>query len=256
MAQDALKQWYIAGLHAYRSASEQAKEAAVTAEEKSDSSELKTYSRDVAALCDRQETTMVAFLKELDTEPNSFKDRIQEGIIKGTEMAVKAAEEPTSRDIALHFGTRAGLMVDRLHGVGVDAGPDAMRMASALLFMKDDHSWLTSQAQLGLDIADRFLEFTDWNVRRLGRAQAKGKQELLAFRTLADRIGFAKCTPELVGDKAPHLMQFDMVIFIRPLQVDGKLRRSPALATFQDHARTSGLKPSARIRRSRISRTS
>lgn len=109
MAHDALKTWYIAGLHAYRSASEQAKEAASQAEGQFTHPELKKLAGEGAQLSDKQMQAMVAFLKELDTEPNDFKDRIQEGIAKGTEMAVKAAEDNDARDVALSFGARAGL---------------------------------------------------------------------------------------------------------------------------------------------------
>lgn len=52
---------------------------------------------------------MIGFLKELDTQPNDFKDRIQAGIAEGTEMSVKAAQDDETRDVAIAFGARAGL---------------------------------------------------------------------------------------------------------------------------------------------------
>ncbi len=109
MSHDSVKTWYIAGLHAYRSASEQGKEAAWKAAEQFKDPELKKLAEEGATLGERQQQTMTDFLKELDTRPNDFKDRIQAGIAEGTEMAVKAAKDEAARDVALSFGARAGL---------------------------------------------------------------------------------------------------------------------------------------------------
>jgi len=109
MSRDTIKTWYIAGLQAYRSASEQGKAAASEAEGQFKNPELKKLASEGTALCGRQHQAMVDFLKELDTQPNDFKDRIQAGIAEGTEMAVKAASDDASRDVAMSFGARAGL---------------------------------------------------------------------------------------------------------------------------------------------------
>lgn len=109
MSHDTIKTWYIAGLQAYRSASEQGKAAASQAEGQFKDPEFKKLAGEGAALCGRQQQAMIDFLKELDTQPNDFKDRIQAGIAEGTEMAVKAATDDASNDVAMCFGARAGL---------------------------------------------------------------------------------------------------------------------------------------------------
>lgn len=109
MSHDTIRTWYIAGLQAYRSASEQGKEAASQAEGQFKDPEFKKLAGEGAALCGRQQQAMIDFLKELDTQPNDFKDRIQAGIAEGTEMAVKAASDDASHDVAMSFGARAGL---------------------------------------------------------------------------------------------------------------------------------------------------
>jgi hypothetical protein len=109
MSHDTIKTWYIAGLQAYRSASEQGKAAASQAEGQFKDPEFKKLASEGAALCGRQHQAMIDFLKELDTQPNDFKDRIQAGIAEGTEMAVKAASDDASHDVAMSFGARAGL---------------------------------------------------------------------------------------------------------------------------------------------------
>jgi len=109
MSRDTIKTWYIAGLQAYRSASEQGKEAASQAEGQFTNPELKKLAGEGAALSGRQHQAMIDFLKELDTQPNDFKDRIQAGIAEGTEMSVKASTDDDSRDVAISFGARAGL---------------------------------------------------------------------------------------------------------------------------------------------------
>lgn len=109
MSHDTIKTWYIAGLQAYRSASEQGKDAASKAEGQFTNPELRKLAGEGAELCGRQHQAMIDFLKELDTQPNDFKDRIQAGIAEGTEMSVKASMDDDSRDVALSFGARAGL---------------------------------------------------------------------------------------------------------------------------------------------------
>lgn len=109
MSRDTLKTWYIAGLQAYRSASEQGKAAAFQAEGQFKDPELMKLAGEGAALCGRQQQAMVDFLAELNIQPNDFKDRIQAGIAEGTEMSVKAAQDDGTRDVAIGFGARAGL---------------------------------------------------------------------------------------------------------------------------------------------------
>ncbi|GJD73904.1 MULTISPECIES: DUF892 family protein [Methylobacterium] len=109
MSRETIKTWYIAGLQAYRSASEQGKAAASQAEGQFTDPEFKKLAGEGAALCGRQQQAMIDFLKELDTQPNDFKDRIQAGIAEGTEMSVKAAQDDETRDVAIGFGARAGL---------------------------------------------------------------------------------------------------------------------------------------------------
>lgn len=67
--------------------------------------------------------------------------------------------------------------VDRLHRLAIDAGPDAMRMAAALLLVEDDHTWLTGQAELRLDLADGLLEDRYGHVCRFRRAETESPSD-------------------------------------------------------------------------------
>lgn len=109
MANDNFIKWHIAGLHALRSASEQGAAAAEELAAQVSHPELKSLLKAYGAAATKQQENFVGFIKELDTAPNDFKDRIMQGIGEGTSEMVKAAPDQDLFDLSALSGTMSGI---------------------------------------------------------------------------------------------------------------------------------------------------
>lgn len=109
MSEEALKFCYIQGLQAYRSAAEQAANAATTIEGEVKNAAFKLLVAEARELAVSHHDKLVSYLKELDTEPNLFVDQIQNGITTGTLLGAGTAMDDESRDMCWSFGLRSSL---------------------------------------------------------------------------------------------------------------------------------------------------
>jgi hypothetical protein len=109
MSEDTLKFWYIQGLQAYRSAAEQAVNAATMVEGQVTNAAFKPLVTEARELAASHHEKLVAYLAELNVEPNLFVDQIENGITTGTLLASGAAQDDETRDIAWSFGQRSSL---------------------------------------------------------------------------------------------------------------------------------------------------
>jgi hypothetical protein len=104
-----------------------------------------------------------------------------------------------------------------------------MRMSAAFFLMEDDNAGMTFQAQLLFCRINRILEFLDGYILGLGRIQAEREHELLALGAKAQGIHFLECPMHGIGCEASYLMDFDMLVFVVPEKMHGKLLGPAAL---------------------------
>lgn len=107
MSSDNVKKYYVAGLHALRSASEQGATTAPMLKDKASDSELQAIVADYGALATRHQEEIVGFLSDLGLEPNDFKDRVMEGVGNGTTEMLKAATDDII-DVGVISGASTG----------------------------------------------------------------------------------------------------------------------------------------------------
>lgn len=109
MTTNNIRTYYIHGLHALRSASEQGATAAKLLEGKAQNEELKSAMTEYGNTAARHQDEIVAFMRELDVTPNDFKDRVMEGVGKGTDEMLKAAEKANLIDMGVISGGLTGM---------------------------------------------------------------------------------------------------------------------------------------------------
>lgn len=109
MSTENFTRWYVAGLHALRSASEQGCEAATLLHDKAAGDEIRALLVQYRQITDEQQRSYVGFLKELNVEPTDFKDRIMEGVGAGTAEMLKAAPDQDLLDLSVISGCVSGL---------------------------------------------------------------------------------------------------------------------------------------------------
>lgn len=109
MSTKTVKSYYISGLHALRSASEQGTAAAALLESKAVEPCLKDLMATYGETAANHEAEIANFLVELDVKPSDFKDRIMEGVGKGTDEMLKAAEDEGAMNLAVISGSQAGI---------------------------------------------------------------------------------------------------------------------------------------------------
>ncbi|MGJ7582203.1 DUF892 family protein [Variovorax sp. RHLX14] len=154
MAKENFIKWHIAGLHALRSASEQGVEAAHELHAKAGSADVRSLLEAYAATAARQQEAFVGFLKELDAEPNDFKDRIMEGTNKGISEMVKAAPDQDLVDMSAVRGAMSGLD----YYIGAFTDQSAL---SAKLGYADQARKLSSLSEAAQQLRDRFADAAD-----------------------------------------------------------------------------------------------
>lgn len=133
------------------------------------------------------------------------------------------------------------------HSVGIDARPHAMGMTAAILFVEDDHTGMTDEAELLLDPVDCNLEGADRYARCLRRAQRKRIEVLDAFGAATDRFRLAQSTHDRIRDETAYLMNFDMLI-LRLHEVNGQIAGTAALIAIEDHGHAPSINPRAFMR--------
>jgi len=109
MSKDTFNQWHIAGLQAYKSASEQAIDGAKKAVAKFPHPDLKQIAEQVVATTTKHHETLVGFLKAAGAEVDAAHDEILDGINRGTELMVKAAKDDDALNVALLTGGKVAL---------------------------------------------------------------------------------------------------------------------------------------------------
>lgn len=126
-----------------------------------------------------------------------------------------------AREIAqLHLEER---QIFRRHRIGVDPAPDGMSVPAPFLFMKDDHAGMACKAGPLFNPGDGAFEGFDVNAFLRWRIERYGKEELLAARASAHRMGFLKGAYDIVRQETSDLVQFDMIVVVRPGQVKAEL---------------------------------
>lgn len=150
MANKNFTEWYIAGLHALRSASEQGSEAASELQAGTTSEEIKSLLVEYQRIAAEQQQNYVGFLKALDTEPTGFKDRIMEGVGSGTDEMVKAAPDQDLVDLSAISGSVSGL--DYYVGAFKDQGALASRLG-----LHEQSATMQSMGQAAQQLRDRFF---------------------------------------------------------------------------------------------------
>lgn len=103
-----LKTYYVTGLHALRSASEQGAESAHMLAGRARDADLKQIVCDYQTTAARHQERIVGFMDELDVRPNGFKDRVLEGIGKGTDEMLKAGDR-SMLDLGVVSGSATGV---------------------------------------------------------------------------------------------------------------------------------------------------
>lgn len=109
MSKDTFNQWHIAGLQAYKSATEQAIDGATKAAAKFPNPDLKRMAEKVLSTTTNHHKTLVGFLKEAGAEVDAAHDEILDGINRGTDLMVKAAKDDDALDVALLTGGKVAL---------------------------------------------------------------------------------------------------------------------------------------------------
>ena len=146
--------WYIAGLHALRSASEQGSIAATELRGKTASEEIKSLLMEYQRITSTQQENYVGFLKALGTEPADFKDRIMEGVGNGTTEMVKAAPDQDLVDLSAISGSVSGL--DYYVGAFKDQAALAKQLGLA-----DQSETMKSMEQTARQLRERFFLAAD-----------------------------------------------------------------------------------------------
>ena len=108
MPNEHFRKWYLSGLQALRSASEQGAQAGKELQAKADDADLKAAVARYGSLAAEHHAAIIGFLAEINQEPNSFKDRIMEGVSNGTIEMLRAAEDARIIDLAVLSGTGSG----------------------------------------------------------------------------------------------------------------------------------------------------
>lgn len=113
MTSDKIKTYYIHGLHALRSASEQGAQAADYLQARAENEQLKSVMADYAATAARHQDEITDLMGELGVSANGFKDRVMEGVQNGTGEMLKAAEEADLIDMGVISGSQTGMQYYR-----------------------------------------------------------------------------------------------------------------------------------------------
>lgn len=129
-----VKNYYIAALHALRSASEQGAAKAPLLIDKAKNPDVQQIARDYGGLAARHERQIATFMSEIGVEPNGFKDRVMEGVGNGTDEMLKAASDDVI-DLGVISGAETGAQYYRNAFVGQPA------MAEALGFGNQAPRW-------------------------------------------------------------------------------------------------------------------
>lgn len=124
MANDNFRTWYIAGLHALRSASEQGAAGAKALQDRAGRPDLAAAVQTYGATARDHRVAITGFLRALDTAPNDFKDRIMEGVGNGTGEMVKAAPDQDMLDLSIVSGNQSGIhyYISAFDGASKQAG--------------------------------------------------------------------------------------------------------------------------------------
>ena len=109
MSKDTFNQWHIAGLQAYKSASEQAIAGANKAVATFPNPDLKQIAEKVVATTAKHHETLVGFLKAAGAEVDAAHDEILDGINRGTDLMVQAAKDDDALNVALLTGGKVAL---------------------------------------------------------------------------------------------------------------------------------------------------
>lgn len=163
MANDNFIKWHIAGLHALRSASEQGAAAAEELAAKVSHPDLESLLKEYGATAARQQENFVGFMKEFDTEPNDFKDRIMQGIGEGTSEMVKAAPDQDLLDLSALSGSMSG--IDYYVGAFKGQGALARQLGHA-----EQGETMMAMSKTCEDLRDRFIAVGD-TIRAKASAQ-------------------------------------------------------------------------------------
>ncbi|MGP7795646.1 DUF892 family protein [Sphingomonas sp. CLY1604] len=107
MSRQNVRSYYVAALHALRSASEQGAASAPKLEESAANADLKAIVADYGQLASIHRDKIVSFLGELEERPNDFKDRVMEGVGNGTDEMLSAASDDVI-DLGVISGSRTG----------------------------------------------------------------------------------------------------------------------------------------------------
>ncbi|MBK6897604.1 MAG: hypothetical protein IPH06_13550 [Alphaproteobacteria bacterium] len=105
--------------------------------------------------------------------------------------------------------------------------------------MKDNHARLIGETEPVLDDLERFLEVLDGHALVFGRVEREGVEIFLALRALRERVGFFERAAHGARQKAPDLMNGDMLVLLSVEQMFGHLPPAAALVAFEDHGAPS-----------------
>ena len=111
MSKQAYEKWYVEGLQALKSASQQGHEAAGDTLKAAKSAEVKTIVQEDTAMAERHAKTIDELLRKTGGSAQGKPDKIMEGIRAGTRHVIEAANDDEVRDagviasaqIALHY---------------------------------------------------------------------------------------------------------------------------------------------------------
>lgn len=108
MSRQTFIKWQIAGFQAYKSAIDQAVKRAQQAQKEITNADLNLLAHKSVETMNRHAAILTRFLVDAGAEDKAH-DEIMDGINRGTDLAVQAAEDSGTRDVALLFGAKVTL---------------------------------------------------------------------------------------------------------------------------------------------------
>jgi hypothetical protein len=116
--------------------------------------------------------------------------------------------------------------------------------------MKGDGAWLAREAEPAFGPVDivAILLPGQRSLRRIGIDREAVEIIAAAGHGMGANLPLGKGAVEVMGDRAAHFGDFDVLVVVGVLQVGGEVLPQSALARFRDHGlRPSALKQTARI---------
>ena len=129
MANEAYKQWYVQGLQAVKTAADQGKAASGSEHAKNAPPEIRDLMEGAAKVFGQHAETLGQLLQKAGGSPGSTPNAFWEGIQKGSQQMIQAAQDPSVREasvvaagqIATHYFIAAyGTLASNAKHLGLD----------------------------------------------------------------------------------------------------------------------------------------